>query len=83
LSKKKPTPKPVWYKNTYFWIAAALFGLGLVGLIGGDSVIRDPGQKKEGQLFLLYIGASVVMTVNGVISHRQTVQQYEEELEKA
>ncbi len=78
---KKPAVKPAWYKNTYFWIAGVLFILGVVGLpfLGGDNAIRDPGQKKEGHLFLLYFIASVVMFVGGWLSHKQTVQQYEEE----
>ena len=81
MSQKKPLPKPVWYKNTYFWIAGILFLLGLLGLpfLGGDDAIRDPGQKRETSLFLLYLVASAVMLVGGLLSHGQTVQQYEEE----
>jgi len=79
VSERKPPAVPVWYKNTYFWIAAILFLLGVIGLIFGDKSIRDPGQKVEGGLAWLYFGASVVMLVNGIVSHRQTVQQYEEE----
>jgi len=83
VSQKKAATKPVWYKNTYFWIAVILFILGIVGAISGDQVIRDPGQKREGGLYLLYFVASVVMLVNGYLSHRQTVQQYEEEKQGA
>ena len=79
MSSKKAPTKPVWYKNTYFWIAAVLLLLGFVGLIFGDPLIRDPGQKREGGLALLYMVAAVVMFINGVVSHRQTTQQYEEE----
>jgi hypothetical protein len=81
VSQKKPLPKPVWYKNTYFWIAGVLFILGVIGLplLGGDNAIRDPGQKREGNLYLLYLVASVVMLINGVLSHRQTIQHFEEE----
>lgn len=55
--------------------------VGIIGLpgIGGDLAIRDPGQKREGNLFVLYLGAAIVMFVNGIMSHRQTLQQYEEE----
>ncbi|MBS1716651.1 MAG: hypothetical protein JSS72_02835 [Armatimonadetes bacterium] len=75
----KPIPKPVWIKNTYFWITAIMVVIALVGLIFGDKAIRDPGQKKEGLIALMYIVAAVVMFINGVMSHRQTVQSYEEE----
>jgi hypothetical protein len=80
---QKKIPKPAWYKNTYFWIAGILFILFIVGLpfLGGDSAIRDPGQKKESMLWLLYLVASIVMFVNGLMSHAQTVQHYNESLE--
>lgn len=79
MSRKKEVARPVWYKNTYFLIAALLLILGIIGAIFGDRAIRDPGQKREGGLYLLYLVAFVVMLVNGYISHQQTVQQYEEE----
>lgn len=82
MSRKKPAGKPVWIKNTFFWIAGALIILAVVGAIGGDAVIRDPGQKREHiPLWLLYLGAAAVMAVNGVLSHRQTLQQHTEEHE--
>ncbi|AIE85738.1 hypothetical protein [Fimbriimonas ginsengisoli] len=81
MTQKKTLPKPVWYKNTYFWIAGILFIISLIGLpfLGGDHAIRDPGQKKESNLFLLYLLAAAIMLINGYVSHKQTVQQYEEE----
>lgn len=81
MSQKK-TPKPVWWKNTYFWLSGILFLLAIWGLpfLGGDNAIRDPGQKREENLFVLYFVAAIVMLVGGVLSHRQTVHQYEEEL---
>jgi hypothetical protein len=78
----KKIPKPAWYKNTYFWIAGILFILCVVGLISGDNTIRDPGQKREGiSLALLYLVASGIMLVNGLMSHSQTVQHYNESIE--
>ncbi len=74
---------PVWYKNTYFWIAGALFVIGVIGLpgLGGDNSIRDPGQKVEHGLWILYMVAALVMLIGGFLSHRQTVQQYQEDQE--
>jgi hypothetical protein len=81
---QKKIAKPAWYKNTYFWIAGILFILCIVGLpfLGGDPLIRDPGQKREAMpLWPLYLAASVVMLVNGFMSHAQTVQHYNETVE--
>jgi hypothetical protein len=84
VSSKK-IPKPAWWKNTYFWISGILLLLALIGLpfLGGDRAIRDPGQKREGFLWLLYLGAAAIMFVNGWLSHRQTVQYYEEHADSA
>jgi hypothetical protein len=79
VSRKKEVARPVWYKNTYFLISAVLLVLGILGAAFGDQAIRDPGQKREGGLYLLYFVAFVVMLVNGYISHKQTIQQFEEE----
>ena len=70
-------PSPV--KNTYFWIAAILALLGIYGLIRGDATIRDPGQRPEVRLWLWFLGASVLMFVNGWLSHRLTLQSHAEE----
>ena len=75
----KPTAPPNAIKNTYFWIAAILVVVGVVGLVRGGAAIRDPGQRPESSLALLYFGGAVVMAVNGWMSHRLTVQAYEEE----
>lgn len=80
---KKPLAKPVWWKNTYFWLAAILFVVGVWGLpfLGGQELIRDPGQSDENGLVLIYWGGALVMLVNGIISHRQTVLHYYEQEE--
>jgi hypothetical protein len=82
VSSKKP-PKPVWYKNTFFWIALVLALVAIYGLpfVRGEDSIRDPGQVREGWLVLIYFVGAVVMFVNGVLSHRQTIQHYQEEIE--
>ena len=78
---KHPIPKPVWWKNTYFWIAGILVVIAFVGLFWGSEAIRDPGQRRENGLTLIYLGGAVVMLINGLISHKQTVQSYSEQME--
>lgn len=80
---KKPLAKPAWWKNTYFWLAAILFVVGIWGLpfLGGQEAIRDPGQRDENGLVFIYWGGALVMLVNGLISHRQTVLLYSEQEE--
>jgi hypothetical protein len=82
VSKKLPA-RPAWHKKTDFWIAAALILLGFFGLIKGDAVIRDPGQKSEGHLYVWYFLGGLAMFVNGWISHRQAMRLYEEATEGA
>jgi hypothetical protein len=79
----KTSSKPVWWKNTYFWIAGILFILGIIGLpfLAGENAIRDPGQKREHGLPYLYFAGAIIMYINGWLSHRQTVQHYKEILE--
>jgi hypothetical protein len=79
--KKIPVPK--WWKNTYFAIAVILFIVGICGLpfVGGENAIRDPGQQPDSGLVIIYWVAAIVMLVNGVISHRATVQHYREQVD--
>jgi hypothetical protein len=78
----KSLPKPAAWKNTYFWIAVILVVVGVFGLLQGEKVIRDPGQKEESGLVWIYWVGAVVMLINGVLSHRQTVHLYEDEMER-
>ena len=85
MLRKKAVVAPVWWKNTYFLIAAILVVVAIVGLpvFGGDRAIRDPGQKRESGLWLYYVVAAVVMLIGGVLSHAQAVRTYDEERAKA
>lgn len=80
---EKPAPTPKWWKNTFFWIALILFVVGVLGLpmLGGDRLIRDPGQEPETHLWAIYFGAALVMVVNGLLSHGQTVRAFRESQE--
>ncbi len=76
----KPVEVPQWWKNTYFWLGGILLIVGILGLVGGPGIIRDPGQKREDSVVvMLYFIGAVVMVVNGWLSHRQTVREFEEE----
>lgn len=81
--REKQIPKPAWYKNTYFWISGLLVIVAIVGVVFGQDSIRDPGQKHENGLVLMYLGGAAIMAVNGWLSHRQTVLHYNEQMEKA
>ena len=81
MGKEKPLPKPVWWKNTFFWFGGILFILAIVGLIGGEETIRDPGQVRESGLFWIYLGGAAVMGVNGWLTHQQALRQFAESQE--
>ncbi len=77
MGKKLPKP-PVWWKNTFFLFGIALILLSVWGMIAGEQVIRDPGQKFETGLVFFYFVAGVAMIVNGWLTHQQALQQYED-----
>ncbi|MCW5939968.1 MAG: hypothetical protein KF884_10390 [Fimbriimonadaceae bacterium] len=81
MSDKKPK-KPVAWKNSFFWLGAALLVLAVVGLFAGEGSIRDPGQVRESGLVWMYLVGGVVMIVNGWLSHQQAVQHFVEEEEE-
>ena len=82
MSKKAPA-RPAWWKNTFFWFGFALLGLAIFGLISGENVIRDPGQKFETGLVGFYLLGAILMLVNGWMTHQQAVQFYAEFVERA
>ncbi len=53
--------------------------IGFLGIAIGQDSVRDPGQKREDGLALIYFGGALVMLVNGFLSHKQTVQHYNEQ----
>jgi hypothetical protein len=77
VAKKAPVA-PVWWKNTFFLFGIALLALAILGLVRGEGVIRDPGQKFETGLVLYYFIGGVVMLVNGWVTHSQNVQAFSE-----
>ena len=78
MKKDKPLQAPVWWKNTFFWLAGVLAVLALFALIAGEAKIRDPGQIRESGLVWIYLGSAVVMFVNGWLTHQQADRHYQE-----
>jgi hypothetical protein len=78
VGKAKKQPKPVWWKNTFFWFGGILVIVALVGLVRGQEAIRDPGQVREGGLVWIYLGGAVVMLVNGALTHNQALRAFAE-----
>ena len=81
MGKDKPYPKPVWWKNTFFWFGGFLFILAVVGRFAGEESIRDPGQVRESGLVWIYLGGAVVMAVNGLLTHYQALRHFAESRE--
>ncbi len=77
MSSKAPVA-PVWWKNTFFLFGIVLILLAVLGLIRGEAVIRDPGQKFETGLVLFYFLGGVAMLVNGWLTHSQGQQLFDE-----
>ncbi|MEX2243136.1 MAG: hypothetical protein WD716_04730 [Fimbriimonadaceae bacterium] len=78
MGKPKPTPRPAWWKNTFFWFAGVLFVLAVVGLISGEATIRDPGQVRESGLVWIYLGGAALMLINGALTHGQALRAFAE-----
>lgn len=77
LSRKPKKPK-LW-KNSFFWFAGILLILGLWGMVAGDKVIQDPGQRTEPFLAWMYLAGAAIMGLNGWLTHAQSIKAYEDE----
>lgn len=77
-SVSKRLAPPAWWKNTYFWIAAILIVVSILGFARGDEFVRDPGQTDEPHLTWIYLAGAILMMANGVMSHRSYVKHYGE-----
>jgi hypothetical protein len=70
-------PKPAWWKNTYFLFGILLLIIAVLGFVRGAEYIRDPGQPFTPALPWYYVAASLIFFVNGYLSHRAYVREYE------
>jgi hypothetical protein len=81
VGKPKTFPKPVWWKNTFFWFGGILLIVALYGVVRGQETIRDPGQVREGGLVWIYLAGAVLMGLNGALTHGQALRAYAESQE--
>lgn len=60
------------YLNMFVLIGIALIIISLVGFATGNRFLTEPGQPLNPQGSLIYLGAGVIMLVNGVVSIKQS-----------
>jgi len=56
--------------NGFILSSIALFGIAVAGIIKGNRWLSEPGMPINRYGWILYMGAAVVMLVNGLISIR-------------
>jgi hypothetical protein len=70
------------YLNMFVLIGIALFGVGLAKLLSHGRMLAEPGQMPGPQDAWIYLGAGVLMLVNGIVSVRQMVPTSHKPAEK-
>lgn len=58
------------YLNMFVIIGLLLIGVSLVGFATHDHFLMEPGQAANSSLSLIYLGAGVLMLINGLVSIR-------------
>lgn len=56
------------YLNMFVVIGIALIGISLAGFATGGRFLIEPGQSLDATASLIYLGAGVLMIINGVLS---------------
>jgi putative Mn2+ efflux pump MntP len=59
------------YFNMFMVIGVILVIISLAGFATGNKFLTEPGQPVNPQGSLIYLGAGVIMLINGVVSIRQ------------
>jgi hypothetical protein len=62
------------YLNMFVLIGIALVIISIVGFATGNRFLTEPGQPVNQQGSLIYLGAGIIMLVNGALSIRQASQ---------
>ena len=58
------------YFNMFVLVGVVLVSISLVGFATGNRFLTEPGQPINPQGSLIYLGAGIIMLVNGVVSIR-------------
>ena len=58
------------YLNMFVIIGLILIGVSLAGFATHDRFLMEPGQSAQDHLSLVYLGAGVLMLINGLVSIR-------------
>ena len=60
------------FLNMFIVIGIALIAVSIAGFATSNRFLTEPGQPTNPQGSLIYLGAGVLMLVNGVVSMKQT-----------
>ena len=63
------------YLNGFVIIGLMLLGISIAGAATGNRLLTEPGQQVNPYAWLEYLGASVLMLVNGAVSIHNVRQQ--------
>lgn len=71
------------YLNMFVLIGIALVCVSLAGFATNNRFLIEPGQGMNPNASLIYLGAGILMLVNGVVTIRNTPEQPEKDERKA
>lgn len=56
------------YLNMFVLIGIALVGISIAGFATGNRFLMEPGQAENPHAALIYLGAGILMLINGIVS---------------
>lgn len=58
------------YLNMFVLIGISLIGISIAGFATGNRFLLEPGQTQNPYASLIYLGAGILMLLNGIVSIR-------------
>jgi len=71
------------FLNGFILIGIILLFISIAGLVRGNTLLTEPGQPVNNSAWLEYLGAAVLMLINGVVSIWNARQQDDQKKEKS